>query len=249
MRTSYLISGQSGFIGKNITEYLKDEKVCRIPRNLDINQLIQLFTIIQPDYIIHLGAYGNHYNQKDFYKIVDTNIIGTYNIFEAAKLIDYKKIYNITSSSISLKTPTYYSISKNFTEGLSTMYRDIVNVRPYSVYGMYEAKHRFIPTIINSLINGLVMEIDPDATHDWIYVEDFIKAMFNGYTEIGTGIKTTNIEVVKILEDISGKKLKYTIKHNLRGYDNDNWVSSNSVEHRSLYEGLKLTYKYYETIK
>jgi UDP-glucose 4-epimerase len=59
---------------------------------------------------------------------------------------------------------------------------------------------------------------------------------------LGTGIETTNKEVIKMLEDISGKKLNYTTGK-LRSYDKDNWKASKGVTHIDIYEGLKLTYE------
>jgi nucleoside-diphosphate-sugar epimerase len=115
---------------------------------------------------------------------------------------------------------------------------------PYSVYGPGEPQHKFIPTVIRALLSGEQITIDEDATHDWIFVTDLIEAMFAGETELGTGIKTTNKDVVNVLEHISGKKLNY-ITGRLRSYDNDNWKASKGVKHVSLYEGLKQTYEYF----
>jgi nucleoside-diphosphate-sugar epimerase len=242
---TYLISGRSGFIGTAITEYLTERgyNAWNIQRGLSIKELTEYFEETNPDYIIHLATYGNHYDQKDFLQMVETNIIGTYNLLEAAKTVNYKKFYNITTSSVLLKDQTYYSITKLCGEQLSRMYRDIVNVRPYSVYGSGEASHRFIPTVINCLNSGKEMTLDKTAVHAWIFIDDFIHAMFAGETELG-GPKVSNIEIVKLLESISGKKLNY-IPGKLRSYDTDNWVMPKPICYTSLYNGLKLTYEHF----
>jgi nucleoside-diphosphate-sugar epimerase len=123
------------------------------------------------------------------------------------------------------------------------MYRNTVNIHPYSVYGEGEADHRFIPKVIKCLHTGESMVVDGDATHDWIYIDSFVDALFAGETEIGTGVKTSNKEIVKMLEDISGKSLRY-VKGKVRDYDNDNWVAKKGVKDIGIYEGLKRTYEH-----
>lgn len=243
---NYYISGKSGFIGQAVSEYLisKGNIVYGIPRYLTTEGLIAHFNAIHPDYIIHLATYGNHYDQKDSRQMIGTNIIGTYNLLEAAKEFDYKKFYNISTSSVLLKNQTYYSITKFCGEQLAGMYKNVVNVRPYSVYGPGESENRFVPTVINCLNSGRQMTLDESATHAWIYIDDFVKCLLAGMTEIGGNTKTSNIEIVRILENISGKKLNY-IPGKLRSYDTNDWVIPKTGCYTSLQEGLKSTYEYY----
>lgn len=239
---NYYISGQSGFIGKAIAKYLLNKQQCvfAIPRDQSIQQLRTLFYLNKPDYIIHTATYGNHFNQKNFREMIEANIMSTYNLLEAAKDFDYKMFYNLTTSSVLLKDQTQYSITKYCGEQLAGMYRNIVNVRPYSVYGPGEAAHRFIPTVIICLNYGKEMVLDENASHAWVYIDDLIEAMFAGKTELG-GWFISNKAVVEILENISGKKLKYTSAV-LRSYDCSD-VPAPGICYTSLYEGLKLTYE------
>jgi nucleoside-diphosphate-sugar epimerase len=124
------------------------------------------------------------------------------------------------------------------------MYKNVVNIRPYSAYGPREPKHRFIPTLIECLNSGKQMTLDETATHSWIFIDDLVRAMFAGITEMGSGVKISNIEIVRILEEISGKKLNY-VPGKLRSYDTDNWTPPAGVCYTSLHEGLKTTYEYY----
>lgn len=239
---NYYISGISGFIGKSLAKYLTDNgnSVHRINRDMSITEYIRIFRACRPDYIIHTATYGNHYNQNDFGQMTEANIMLTYRLLEAAEGFGYKKFYNFTTSSVLLKNQTYYSITKNCGEQLTALYRDVVNVRPYSVYGPGEASHRFIPTVINCLNSGSKMMLDKKATHAWIYIDDLVKAMFAGETELG-GSFISNKEIVSILEEISGKKLKYT-SGTLRGYNCAD-ISAPEICYTSLYDGLKKTYE------
>lgn len=241
---NYCISGKSGFIGQAVTRYLleKGESVFGMPRGLTIEELVQYFDMTNPDYIVNMASYGNHYDyQKDFRQMVETNIMGTYNLLEAAKSTNYKLFYHVSASSIS---PSYYYETKLCGERLAKMYPRTIASIPYSVYGPGEARHKFIPTVTRALFTGETLTIDENATHDWILVTDLVEALFAGETELGTGTKTTNIEVIRMLEDISGKKLNYKTGK-LRSYDNDNWKASKGVSrHVDIYDGLKLTYEY-----
>jgi nucleoside-diphosphate-sugar epimerase len=174
--------------------------------------------------------------------MVEANIINTYNILEAASFYDYKTFYNFSTSSVLLDDQTKYSITKLCGEQLAAMYKNVVNVRPYSVYGPGEASHRFIPTVISCLNSGKEMILDETAVHAWIYIDDLIRALFNGETELG-GRFVSNGEIVSILETVSGKILKYTLGK-LRNYDCGD-VGYSPLCNTNLYEGLKRTYEYY----
>jgi hypothetical protein len=49
-----------------------------------------------------------------------------------------------------------------------------------------------------------------------------------------------------MLEQISGKELKFVEVKGLRPYDNNNWYSLNPVPTMPLYDALKQTYEYYK---
>lgn len=236
MNHDFYISGSGGFIGRHLWDYVFANGGW--PKKADSTG------VGWPFVFVNLGAYGNHSHQQDYEEMVQANILDLQSRIRLASHSTLIKFYNISTSSVTLPKQTLYSATKLVGEKIIESLNDerFVNVRPYSVYGPGEADHRFIPTVIRSLKSGEKMNLDSHATHDWIYVEDFIKAMFAGYTSIGTGIKTTNLEVVKMLEAISGKRLNYD-ETKLRDYDNGNWVSPVCVPHRTLFDGLKQTYE------
>lgn len=236
---NYYITGASGFIGTAMCRHLATpgNVIFKAGREMDAYQLRHA------DIIINLAAYGNHYDQTDIGKTLKANILDLQEMLGFVKRCDFIKMYNISTSSVTLPKQTVYSASKLIGEALVNACNDkrMVNVRPYSVYGEGEASHRFIPTVIRCLQSGEVMELC-DAVHDWIYVDDFINAMFAGNTEIGSGAQTTNLQVVRLLERISGKILSYKSKPGLRSYDTYDWHCAVPVKCRPLYEGLKQTY-------
>lgn len=239
------ITGSNGFIGRHLVERLQKDghDVYPLERCLSVRELTMKFKVKNPDLIFHLGAYGNHFDQHNINRMFDVNINGTYNLLRAASLFKYEKFYNFSTSSVTLEVQTDYSRTKLCTELMASCYERTVNIRPYSVYGIGEADHRFIPTVIRCLNSGELMDLDRFARHDWIYVDSFLQAMFDGHESIGTGIGTSNGEVVKILEKISGKNLNFTPVNNLRPYDSRDWVAPVGVLDIGLYNGLKLVYE------
>lgn len=229
------VTGKGGFIGRTVLNYLKGEEI--------------LTTMTRGCTVVHLAAYGNHHFQMEADKIIQANITDLKTLVDEALFLGVEKFYNISTSSVTLPHQTMYSASKLFGETFINSLKDerFVNVRPYSVYGEGEAGHRFIPTVIRHLKSGEQMPLDPYANHDWIHSEDFVKAMFDGSKEVGSGIQTSNIAIVNILEEISGKKLNY-YPTQMRSYDTSKWVCPNGVCCRTLHEGLKQTYDYYNSL-
>ena len=240
----YYVTGANGFIGKHVVKYLNHGENIVVPM---ARPFIHSTDFIQSreDYsVIHLSSFGNHSYQQDPKKIINANILDLHILLSCPKGYHFNKFYNVSTSAIQLPVKTLYSSSKDFGEMLVKSKDDnrYVNVRPYSVYGPGEADHRFIPTVIRALHSGEAIQLDEHATHDWIFVDDFIKAMFDGYTNIGTGKSYTNLDIVWMLEHISGKKLNYQ-PAKMRSYDTANWVCPDGVPHRDIMEGLKQTYE------
>lgn len=236
----YYITGANGFIGTAICNYLSSlgDDVVKMPHDT------WMFSFDKDSVVIHLAAYGNHYHQTDKEQIITANVHTLYRLLESFSKSNAQGFVNISSSSVTLPVQTLYSASKLFGEQLVKSYNDdrMINVRPYSVYGPGEAPHRFIPTVIRHLQTGEVMPLSISSFHDWIYIDDFVDALFSGSIDIGTGISTPNIKVVQMLEEISGKKLNYDTGNKLRSYDTNFWECKNPVPARSLYDGLKQTY-------
>lgn len=242
----YAITGSRGFIGTALTKRLQAEGHTVLPVSRhSFNTYASAehyFDSISPDAIIHLAAFGNHYNQVNIAETIIANAYGTLNVFMGSKGVP---VYNFTTSSINLPVKTPYSITKQIGAIASELFPNVINVMPYSVYGPGEAGFRFIPTVINALLIGKEITLDESATHDWIFIDSFVNGFLNGHREIGTGTKYTNIEVVKKLEIISGKKLRYK-PGKLRRYDNGDWVCKGGVEHLSIEEGLLKTFNHYK---
>ena len=266
VKTKALISGGNGFIGTHLREALRerDIEIHLLPRKFlysDTSELSTYLSVIEPDYIYHLAAYVNHYTQRDPGNTLMGNIFTTYNLLEASKALPYKAFINVSSSSVLLPHETMYSATKAGAERLCRAYaceyeKPIITVRPYSVYGPGEADFRFIPTVFRSCMTGEPMTLAPDAVHDWIYVGTFayvlagietIRDIDNKEINVGTGIATTNEEVVTMIEKITGKKANITNRTPMRSFDTYSWVSDAPLYNATkLYDGLQSIYEEYK---
>ncbi len=249
------ITGRNGFIGRHLAFALelRGHKVIGIPSWMlhDAFALREEMRKIQPDYIFHLGAYGNHTQHDNEYQIFKTNVVGTHEMLLATKDISYKGFINFGSSSEYgkknspmmecdlLETDTIYGATKVAATYLCRAFakqytKPIITVRPFSVYGEGEASFRFIPQIIKHLKDGTPMDVDLDGVHDWIYVKDLVNALlvlmdhstdlFGQVVNIGTGEMTKNARIIRELEVISEKRLEVNVFGYMRKDDSPVWV-------------------------
>lgn len=242
----YYLTGSHGFIGQHLAARLRREahEVIEIhQRGFFVSKDNEPFTVV------HLQAYGNHYYQKDIDRIIEVNIGRLKYLLEATSTPFLVKFFNISTSSIELEHQTFYSLTKYMGEKMVENLYDnrFINVRPYSVFGEGEAQHRFIPTVIDAIKTGKEIELVEDTVHDWIHVEDFIEAVLIGETQIGTGTQRTNLEVVRVIERIMGKRLNYKKVDSLRQYDTvTKWHAAKGVKHLNFETRLRQTIQGYE---
>ena len=278
-----LVSGSNGFIGNHIYQRLAEEgcEVTRIPRELlySPEELTVFVKKTNPSQIFHFAAYGNKYDQRKTDLIVKANILGTFNLLEATREIDYQAFINTGSSSEygvkdkpmheddKLEPNSIYGATKAAATLIANFFasnykKPVVTIRPFSVYGPGDDSHHFIPTIIRCFKEGKTLNL-ASGVHDWIFVDDFIngcviiaknaRSLAGSVVNIGTGVQTTNHEVVKYLKEIMGVRGRVKEIEKIRSYDTiKSWVADNSKLKSlgwnpsvSLEEGLKKTFDEY----
>ncbi len=246
---------------------------------LDSLKLSQTVSKIKPEIIIHLATYSNYRDQRAIKQMIDLNIQGTFNLLLASKDINYDIFINTGSSSeYGLKSKpmkendllepvSFYAATKASATLLCQVFakefkKPIVTFRPFSVYGPYEEKSRFMPTIVKALIKGKSINLTPGKQRrDFIYIDDvvdiYIKAMrtrknlAGQILNIGTGKQYSNDETVKILFKAVGQKV--SVKKGAfpkRLWDTPYWVADISKTTKllkwkprfGLKEGLRKTY-------
>ena len=126
--TKKLVSTDNEDIGKTLHNEVF--KKLNIKNFKEVNKILK-----KTDLIIHFGAYSN---EGPFQEILDSNILGTYNIWKSAKKNKIKRIIfassihsvgmyrvnEVINHKVMHKPDTFYGLSKCFGENLAQMYWD-----------------------------------------------------------------------------------------------------------------------------
>lgn len=254
------LTGQSGFIGKNISEYYSNNnQLFFYKRNSDITFELENF---KPDIIIHSAA--EIYKNEEMF---DSNVVLTYNILEycrknnIVKLIylgsssEYGKVDEKMSENLTCNPYSIYAATKSCGTLLCQSYSRVYKfqcaiIRPFSVFGKYEPQHRLIPKLFESSLTGKKIELI-NGNHDFIYIKDFLlyfdlilktpEENFVNIYNIGSGNQYSNLEVLKIIEDITNKKINFTLKKETKIQDSDLWVCDNSLIYKKFGSNINYT--------
>jgi len=228
----------------------------------DIKILSKIVEKIKPDVIYHLATYGAYSFQDNAEASIKTNVIGTWNLLKATSAVNYELFVNTGSSSEygfkklpmteqdSLEPASYYAVTKCSQTLLCSCFakenrKPIVILRPFSVYGPYEERTRFVPVLMRSLhLNEKIDLVSPEIARDYVYIDDILDAYllidklkkFPGEIfNIGTGMQSTIKDVVDMAMKITGRTICCNW-HGMqdRNWDTDNWVADISKAKRLL---------------
>jgi len=173
---------------------------------------------------------------KDFKIYVDNNILATQMLLEAVKGLTLKKFIYASSSSvygdikdIPMKetSPTQplspYGTSKLAAEHLCQLYYKNFNVptislRYFTVYGPRQRPDMAFNIFSKAILNDKEIKVfgDGEQTRDFTFIADAVKANIAAMScphageviNIGGGSRVSINQVLKLFEEISGKKAK-----------------------------------------
>jgi UDP-glucose 4-epimerase len=247
---STLVTGSEGFVGKRLVSTLRENgaNVVEIDakKGVDLTQWKQLNDCMKnvppPDVIFHLAAivfipYSFQHPRITY----NTNLMGTLNMLEIARMMDVKKF--VFASSYVYGTPKYlpidenhplqaispYNRSKILGEELCRGYYEDYSVaciilRPFNIYGNGQNKQFLIPQIIDQLPSKKIVLQNPTPKRDYVHIDDVISAYIKAATHdfvgfeifnIGTGSSYSVKEIVDKVIEVSQKKgvtVMYTYK-------------------------------------
>lgn len=225
---------QEIYENKNLTFYKGDIR--------DEELLDNIFTKHKITQVVHLAALPGVRASIEFPKeYYEVNVIGTINIFEAAKKHDVKSIIYASSSSIygnTKETPfneiqrvdnqvSQYAASKKACEEIAAVYHNLYDInvtglRFFTVYGPW-GRPDMAPYIFTSRIyadKGIFVYNNGDMYRDFTFVEDIVQGIQiamrhdaeHEVFNIGNARVEKLMDFVNIIEKHVGKKARITFK-------------------------------------
>lgn len=247
-----LVTGSKGFVGTHLCTSLLGRDIEIIDKDtfgsnnnrLDITNLHQLSSIDKRiQVIVHLGAKTSiHNSMANPYETYYTNLLGTLNLLEFARIKHVGKFINLSTYvyghpkylPIDEKHPTDphspYNKSKLIAEKVCEFYShdfgiDIVTLRPFCLYGPQPRPNSLIYSIFDQIENknGRVLLSGEFTRRDFLFIDDFTKVIEIildnfpvGYNifNVGYGSSHTLKEVAEIIARLIEKKIVLEFNNN-----------------------------------
>lgn len=213
MQKTILLSGATGFLGSHLLEnFIKNEhKVIALVRSTSdlwrINKLLpkcktykidevtlnNIFQESNIDMVVHTAcSYGR--KGESISSIIESNLNFGLQILETA--IENKVKIFINTDTLLPKNVNAYSLSKaQFGDWLKLFSMDIqvINMRMEHMYGPKDDKNKFIPWLINEMLNkkGSISLTSGIQKRNFIYIEDVLLA-YNLVIEKNNSLKNYN---------------------------------------------------------
>lgn len=273
-----LITGNRGFVGTETQKLFEERGIEVIGYDLmdgfDIRDGKQLEAIIgqsRPDRMLHLAAIARFAEaDKDQQLCFETNVMGTMNIFGAAKKYHIPTVYSSTGSvymPIKLQPPiteefpaignSTYGCSKSIGEKYIKLLTPHIILRYAHLYGKEKRMHGLIGGFLDRINRGLAPTLyGGKQSNDFTYVKDIAEANYLAITapwdkwnqvyNIGTGEELTAEDAGKIICEITGYKGKIDKKEQ-RSVDPERFLFDTSKAETML--GFKAKYKFKEGLK
>ena len=187
-----LITGTSGFIGRNLVSGLSHHEITEVNRSvLDLTNKEEVNRFFKHNYfdlVIHCAISGGRRNVPDTAEVLWENISMFYNLLNNKskfnRLINFGSGAELDrSESINLIYPEYkdkypldfYGMSKNIICRIIEQEKNFHNIRIFNVFGLDEENQRMIKSNIINYIKKQNIVIHQDKLMDFFYIEDLIK--------------------------------------------------------------------------
>lgn len=293
-----LVTGGTGFVGSHVVASLEragarvvvpfrsldprsyfvkqhlSDRVTLVSGDLkDFTRILDIVTKYEIEYILHLGAQAivtTAYNNPR--ETIATNVLGTTNILEAARLCSgvrgiiiassdkaYGKSEKAYKETDPLRGDHPYEVSKSAADLISTSYAKTYNMpivvtRFGNIYGEGDLNfNRIIPGVLEAIIHDTTLQIRSDGTfvRDYVYVENVVRGYLLVLDKIdivkGEVYNFSSVETLTVLEVVKliEKTLKKKVKYTILN------AQQNEIPYQSLNfdKAKKLGYNPADTLK
>ena len=241
-----LITGGSGFIGRNLAEQLSGTYELKVPRHQDLDLLNEkdvndYLTNERFDVVIHSANVNvRHYDFDTSYGSLDGNLRMFFNLEKNRHLFG-KMLYFGSGAEYDMQnyTPgmkeeyfgTYipqdpYGFSKYIMSKQAQYADNIYDLRLFGVYGKYEEwDRRFISNIICRILSGGPIVIHQNAVFDYLWINDLIeivkwfivhKPSFKHYN-VCSGRRVELVSLAKMIKGIMNYPGEIIVANNIMG--------------------------------
>lgn len=168
---------------------------------LETAELIDaVFEDFQPEVVVHLAAQaGVRYSLENPRAYIDSNVLGTFNVMEAARRLQVKHLLMASTSSVyganedmpfgeNQKADTQltiYAATKKATESMGHSYAHLHDLpitmfRFFTVYGPWGRPDMALFKFVKGIVNSVPIDIynNGDMYRDFTYVEDLVRAIY-----------------------------------------------------------------------
>ena len=266
-KSRILLTGASGFIGKNIVEsYLSKRYRILAPSHKELDLTVckdvdKFFLNHDVDYVIHSAVKPGHRNAPNKDDLFYLNSRMFYNLLHNTS--KFKKMIYLSSGSVyDMARQDLDNVNEDFfghfipedehgffryvTAKYVEKIEKIVELRIFSIYGKYEDYAiRFISNALCKSIFDLPITIKQNRVFNFMYVDDLMPVLeyFIEYEAKNTTYNVCQdspvnlLDVAKIVNEVTGKNLPIHIAESGMGYT---YSGSNSRLHAEM-PSLQLT--------
>ena len=245
-----LVTGANGFLGRHLVRELSltGAKLTQVVRSkpssgdpqlsivildlLDRKKVLEIFSTLQPDYVIDLAGVKDRGGMVgQFRNVFDNNVSGSLNVVEACLELKHfnrlvfigscdeygKSVAPFAESQREVPTNSYALSKLAITKMLSALYLSShfpsVVLRPSVIFGPYQGVEMFLPALIQSLLEKKDFAMTQGEQYrDFVYVTDVVDAIVktlvsaervNGKVfNIGSGISHQVKDIAKIVAEL-----------------------------------------------
>ena len=259
-----LVTGAAGFIGSHLVEHLvaqgwqvrafvryssHDQYGALVHAAKDVLNEVELVpgdlrdadrvrhAVDGMDAVLHLGAViAIPYSYSAPRDVVETNVLGTLNVLEAARACGTPRVVHTSTSEVygsaqqlrmdethPLQGQSPYAASKIGADKVAESYwrsfeLPVVTLRPFNTFGPRQSPRAVIPTILGQALAGGPVRLGSlTPTRDFTYVADTVAAFALAATapdvagqvvHLGTGVETSIGELVTLAGEVLGRELE-----------------------------------------
>lgn len=203
----------------------------------ELNEVHQVIKTLKPEIVIHaawdttLKTYVHSKGNRTFQEkgLQLASICDTYGVGKLVVLGSSAE-YGLKTEPVSAETSTAlpiseygkakFSLLRNLQENGLDQSLNLAWLRIFQPYGPKQNSDRLFPTLLKAIIEGEEFVINfPHQIRDWIHVKDICQTVqfvidknLSGVFDVGTGIGTSNLDLIRTMEKVLKRKCRTTIE-------------------------------------